>query len=172
MTDKIEIKGKTVNDAVSEALLRMGARRDEVRIKVLEEPKGGFLGFIGGRQAHVLVERKQRGSTGSGRRNDMGGDGQSAHELGRGRGRSRRGSRGGSGRSGRPSGSGDTRSDRNAGGGANERDGRGNRSTRDDRNDRQSARGRGGQNDRDRDQNSSAAEVDKSAADASRQDRP
>lgn len=70
MTDKIEIQGKTVNEAVSEALLRMGARRDEVNVKILEEPKAGFLGFLGGRQARVLVERRL--STGRGGRDRKG----------------------------------------------------------------------------------------------------
>ena len=57
MSDKLEIKGKTVDLAVSEALLRMGARKDEVKITVLEEPKSGFLGLLGNRQAKVLVEK-------------------------------------------------------------------------------------------------------------------
>ncbi len=39
MTDKIESKGKTVQEAVNEALLQMGARKDEVRVEVLEEPR-------------------------------------------------------------------------------------------------------------------------------------
>ena len=59
MTDKIEIQGKTVDAAVSEALLQLGARRDEVEIKVLEEPKTGFMGILGGRAAKVLVRRKR-----------------------------------------------------------------------------------------------------------------
>ena len=37
MSDKIEIQGKTVEAAVSEALLQLGARRDEVEIKVLDK---------------------------------------------------------------------------------------------------------------------------------------
>ena len=67
MTDKIESKGKTVDDAVNEALLQMGVRRDEVKVEVLEEGKSGLFGIIGGKQARVLVSRKPaRG--GSGRR--------------------------------------------------------------------------------------------------------
>ena len=61
MSDKIEIQGKTVDEAVSEALLQMGARRDEVEITVLEEPKSGFLGILGSRQARVLVRKRRRG---------------------------------------------------------------------------------------------------------------
>ncbi len=59
MNDKIEAQGKTVKDAVAEALLRLGARRDEVIVKIIEEPKSGFLGLLGGRPARVLVEKKR-----------------------------------------------------------------------------------------------------------------
>ncbi len=61
MTDKIESQGKTVEEAVNEALLRMGARKDEVQIEVLEEPKSGLFGILGGKRARVLVTRKKGG---------------------------------------------------------------------------------------------------------------
>ncbi|RKZ11568.1 hypothetical protein DRQ50_13400, partial [bacterium] len=61
MTDKIEVQGKTVDAAVSEALLKLGARRDEVDVKVVEEPKSGFLGLLGGRPARVVVRKRQGG---------------------------------------------------------------------------------------------------------------
>jgi predicted RNA-binding protein Jag len=93
MTDKVEIQGKTVDEAVSEALLQMGARRDEVDVTVLEEPKSGFLGLLGGRPARVVV-RKRRGGSGRPdfRRNA---DGHTPHSLdggasGRGQGDRRR----------------------------------------------------------------------------------
>ena len=95
MTEKIEIQGKTVNEAVSEALLKMGARRDEVDVTVLEEPKSGFLGILGGRPARVVV-RKRRG--GGGRRDYRKNEnGHKPHSLdggrgGRGRGGQRRAS--------------------------------------------------------------------------------
>jgi predicted RNA-binding protein Jag len=111
MSDKIEIQGKTVEAAVSEALLQLGARRDEVEIKVLEEPKSGFMGFLGGRAARVLVRKKRsRGRGGSGRDHRVEDDSYKAHNLG-GRGRSRGGSRS------RPSGgsSGDSTGGRNNG---------------------------------------------------------
>ena len=64
MSDSIETKGKTVDLAVSEALLQLGLRRDEVEIKVLEEPRAGLMGFIGTRQAKVLVtKRRSRGGS-------------------------------------------------------------------------------------------------------------
>lgn len=46
---------KTIDDAVREALLELGADRDDVLIKVLEEPSKGFLGLIGSKNAKVEV---------------------------------------------------------------------------------------------------------------------
>ncbi|MFH1843008.1 MAG: RNA-binding cell elongation regulator Jag/EloR [bacterium] len=60
MSDAIESQGKTVEEAVSEALLKMGARRDEVEVVVLEEGKPGFLGLFGTKMAKVEVRRKER----------------------------------------------------------------------------------------------------------------
>ena len=59
MNDRIEVQGRTVDEAVSEALLQLGARQDEVEVTVLEEPKSGFLGILGARQARVLVKKKR-----------------------------------------------------------------------------------------------------------------
>ena len=49
---------KTVDEAVEKALLELKATRDEVDIEVIEEPTGGFLGLIGGKDAIVKVRRK------------------------------------------------------------------------------------------------------------------
>ena len=94
MTDKIEIQGKTVDEAVSEALLKMGARRDEVDVTVLEEPKSGFLGLLGGRPARVVVRKRRRGRGGRRdfRKNDSD---HKPHSLDGGRGGRSRGPRGG-----------------------------------------------------------------------------
>jgi len=46
--DVCESKGRTVDEAVSEALLRLGARRDEVQIEVLDEGKDGHARHTGG----------------------------------------------------------------------------------------------------------------------------
>ncbi len=91
MSDKIEAQGKTVDDAVNEALLRLGARRDEVDVTVLDKPKSGFLGLLGGRPAKVEVTRK-RSSRRDQRRNQ---NNQPAHEFGDNSrsGRNRKGSR-------------------------------------------------------------------------------
>ncbi len=102
MNDKVETQGKTVKDAVAEALLRLGARREEVIVKVVEEPKSGFLGLLGGRPAKVLVERKRgdRSRGGNRRRRSSAGHSLSDDNSGRGgregqnaRGESRRGRR-------------------------------------------------------------------------------
>lgn len=46
---------KTIDDAVREALIELGADRDDVHIKILEEPSKGFLGLIGSKDAKVEV---------------------------------------------------------------------------------------------------------------------
>jgi spoIIIJ-associated protein len=69
MSNTIESKGRSVEEAISEALLRTGWRRDEVDVTVLEQPKSGFLGIFGGKQAKVKVERKGGGER-RGRRED------------------------------------------------------------------------------------------------------
>lgn len=58
MNDNIESRGKSVEEAVAEALLRLGARRDEVDVEVIEEAKPGLWGLLGGRPARVRVTRK------------------------------------------------------------------------------------------------------------------
>lgn len=100
MSDSIETKGKTVDLAVSEALLQLGLRRDEVEIKVLEEPRAGLMGFIGTRQAKVLVtKRRSRGGNRFGGRGGRRDDEHRAHDLtadgSSGRGRDGRGGRDG-----------------------------------------------------------------------------
>jgi len=129
MSDRIEIQGKTVEAAVSEALLQMGARRDEVEIKVLEEPKSGFMGFIGGRSAKVLVRRKHSGRQGGGRDHRVNDNDYQAHNLGTGSGSSDSRGRGGSRRSsGKSFGGGDDpRADRENGRGGKSGNRRGSR---------------------------------------------
>lgn len=47
--------GKTVEEAVNDALEELNCTLDEATIEILEEPKSGFLGLIGGRNAVVKV---------------------------------------------------------------------------------------------------------------------
>jgi predicted RNA-binding protein Jag len=67
MSNTIESKGRSVEEAISEALLRTGWRRDEVDVTVLEQPKGGLFGLFGGKPAKVRVERKSGGGERRGR---------------------------------------------------------------------------------------------------------
>jgi spoIIIJ-associated protein len=57
--DTVEASGKTVDDAVLQALARLGRRRDEVNIEVLQEPSRGSFG-LGMRDARVRVTVKSR----------------------------------------------------------------------------------------------------------------
>lgn len=55
--DSIEASGKSVDEAVQQALARMGKRRDEVEIVVLQEPSRGIVG-LGSREARVRVSTR------------------------------------------------------------------------------------------------------------------
>jgi spoIIIJ-associated protein len=55
----IEKSGKTIDDAVKAALLELNLTESEVEIEILEEPKNGFLGFIGGKDALIRVSEKE-----------------------------------------------------------------------------------------------------------------
>lgn len=96
--DVYESKGRTVDDAVSEALLHLGARRDEVQIEVLDEGKDGLFGLFGRRAARVRVRRRggaraRQDAQGSGRPGDRGRDAGRGSERGRGSDRGRGGDR-------------------------------------------------------------------------------
>lgn len=54
--NKLIVEAKTVEEAVEEALGRLKATRDQVRISVLEEPRRGWFGLFGTRPAKVEVE--------------------------------------------------------------------------------------------------------------------
>jgi len=113
--EPIESKGRTVQEAIDEALLELGARRNEVEIEVLEEGKEGLFGMIGRRSARVLVTPKAK------RRRPR-------RRSGRGRGRSGSDDSGGGreGASASRSGGDEDRRDGSAGG-ARRDDGRGGR---------------------------------------------
>ena len=51
----IETTGKTVDEAVEQALQDLGVPMDQVDVEVLEEPVKGILGFIGSKPARVKV---------------------------------------------------------------------------------------------------------------------
>jgi spoIIIJ-associated protein len=52
--ESIEASGKSVDEAVQQALMRLGKRRDEVEITVVQEPSRGAFG-IGSKEARVRV---------------------------------------------------------------------------------------------------------------------
>lgn len=55
MAEIIETTGKTVEDALSTALDKLGCGRAEVTYEVLREPSNGFLGLWGKRDAQIRV---------------------------------------------------------------------------------------------------------------------
>ena len=79
----VEAVGRTVDDAVSEALSALGeTSREDVDIEIVEEPKKGFLG-IGGQEARVRVtlrpkKKRRRGRGRSRDRSQSGSSGQQA----------------------------------------------------------------------------------------------
>lgn len=72
MNDQMESTGKTVDEAIREALLRMGLRREEVDVTVVQEARSGLFG-LGSRQAVVKVSKKSgRSRDARGRRDERG----------------------------------------------------------------------------------------------------
>ncbi|MFB1081518.1 RNA-binding cell elongation regulator Jag/EloR [Jeotgalibacillus sp. JSM ZJ347] len=58
MNEEITLTGATAEDAISEALVKLGISREQAEISVLDEGKKGFLG-LGSRPAKVQVIRKK-----------------------------------------------------------------------------------------------------------------
>lgn len=58
MLSKVKVQAKTVSEAIKKGLKELHMRRDQVDVKVLEQPKKGFLG-IGAKPAVVEVEKKR-----------------------------------------------------------------------------------------------------------------
>jgi spoIIIJ-associated protein len=55
----VEKTGKTIDEAVNNALHELGVTADQVNVEVLEEPTKGLLGFIGAKAAKVKVSMKE-----------------------------------------------------------------------------------------------------------------
>src|SRR5215831_7360845 len=55
--ESVEASGKSIEDAILQALVRLGRNRDEVEITVLQEPSRGSRG-MGAREARVRVRVK------------------------------------------------------------------------------------------------------------------
>ena len=55
--DYIEVTGKTVEDARTEALIKLGTTSDQIEVEILEKGSSGFLG-IGSKPEVIRVRRK------------------------------------------------------------------------------------------------------------------
>ena len=44
---EIEVEGKTIEEAIQEGLRKLGCRRDEVEVKILNEGSTGLFGLMG-----------------------------------------------------------------------------------------------------------------------------
>lgn len=49
---------KTIDEAIEKALKELKTSRDKVDVEIIEEPSGGFLGLIGGKDAIVKVKKE------------------------------------------------------------------------------------------------------------------
>ncbi|GKX30314.1 DNA/RNA-binding protein [Vallitalea longa] len=54
----VEKTGKTVNDAITEALIELGTTSDKVNIEVIDKGATGLLGFFSSKMAKVKVTKK------------------------------------------------------------------------------------------------------------------
>ena len=55
----VEKTGKTVDEALQEALAELNLTREQVDVEIIDEPKKAILGIIGGRKAKVRVTSKE-----------------------------------------------------------------------------------------------------------------
>jgi spoIIIJ-associated protein len=58
--DQVQTSAPTIEEAVEAALTQLGVSEQEVDVRVVQEPRGGFLG-LGGQEAIVVVSIKRRG---------------------------------------------------------------------------------------------------------------
>jgi spoIIIJ-associated protein len=58
MAHTVETTGKTIDQALGNALKELGARKDEVDIEVVSETHGGLLGLFGGKVVRIRVTRR------------------------------------------------------------------------------------------------------------------
>ena len=56
--DWIEITAKTVDDAITEALIKLGTTSDHVEIEVVEKESSGFLGLFNNKPARIKARLK------------------------------------------------------------------------------------------------------------------
>lgn len=58
--EAMESEGKSVAEAVDSALKKLGLRRDQVEVQILQEPSAGFIG-LGAKPARVRITEKRWG---------------------------------------------------------------------------------------------------------------
>lgn len=58
MDDYIEVRAKTVDDAITEALLKLETTSDKIEYEVIEKGSSGFLGLLGTKPAVIRVRKK------------------------------------------------------------------------------------------------------------------
>ena len=46
----IEVSAKTVDQAIEKGLQMLGVNRDDIEVKVIQNPSKGFLGLIGAKE--------------------------------------------------------------------------------------------------------------------------
>lgn len=56
----LEFEGKTVKDAIDDALKNLGVSKEDVIIKILCEEKRGLFGMEGEKPAKIRVELKKK----------------------------------------------------------------------------------------------------------------
>ena len=56
--DYIEVKGQTVDDAITNALIQLETTSDKIEYEVIERGSNGFLGLIGKQDAVIKVRKK------------------------------------------------------------------------------------------------------------------
>lgn len=56
--DYIEVKGKTIDDAITNALIQLETTSDKIEYEVIERGSNGFLGLIGKQDAVIKVRKK------------------------------------------------------------------------------------------------------------------
>ncbi|WZL81532.1 RNA-binding cell elongation regulator Jag/EloR [Vallitaleaceae bacterium 9-2] len=54
----VEKSGRTVDDAITEALIELGVTSDEVEVEILEKAPSGLFGLFSSKQARVKVTKK------------------------------------------------------------------------------------------------------------------
>lgn len=57
---EVEIEAKTAQEAIGIALERLGAKKNEVEVRILDEENKGLFGMKGSKGAKVKVTMKRR----------------------------------------------------------------------------------------------------------------